>query len=109
MNALWKRERQEERRRRVRAAALLVLLMALWGVLLWQRPLRQESREAVERAVRRSMGQCYAVEGVYPAELSYLEEHYGLTINHRRYIVTYEAFASNLTPEVQVLPRGGGN
>lgn len=40
MNTLWKRERQEERRRRVRAAALLVLLMALWGVLLWQRPLR---------------------------------------------------------------------
>lgn len=37
---------------------------------------------------------------------SYLEEHYGLVINHRDYIVAYEVFAENQPPVVQVLVRG---
>ena len=49
--------------------------------------------------------QCYAVEGSYPASLDYLEENYGLLVNHDRFIVTYEAFASNLMPQVNVLER----
>ena len=49
--------------------------------------------------------QCAAVEGAYPARLSYLEEHYGLIVNHQDYAVTYEAFASNVPPSVVVVPR----
>ena len=53
----------------------------------------------------RSAVQCYAVEGYYPQDLDYLTDHYGLQINHDRYIVVYEAFASNLPPEVTVLQK----
>ena len=49
--------------------------------------------------------QCAAVEGAYPASLKYLEEHYGLIVNHSDYAVTYEAFASNVPPSVVVVPR----
>ena len=46
------------------------------------------------------------VEGAYPESLSYLKEHYGLTVNEKDYIITYEVFASNQMPDVQVLVRG---
>ena len=46
--------------------------------------------------------QCYVVEGVYPENLSYLEENYGLQINTRDFYVAYDAFASNLPPDIRV-------
>ena len=50
--------------------------------------------------------ECYCVEGAYPESLGYLEENYGLNVNHRDFIVTYEVFASNVAPDVRVLVRG---
>lgn len=84
-------------------ALALALALALPGI---RHSVREESRAAIREAVLRSAVQCYAVEGAYPESLAYLEEHYGLTVNHRDFIVTYEVFASNRLPEVQVLVRG---
>ena len=50
-----------------------------------------------------------ATEGYPPfveSLISYLKEHYGLTVNEKDYIITYEVFASNQMPDVQVLVRG---
>lgn len=58
------------------------------------------------QAVLRSAVECYCVEGAYPESLGYLEENYGLNVNHRDFIVTYEVFASNVAPDVRVLVRG---
>lgn len=92
------------------AAAGLILAAALAGAVApgIQRDLREESRTAIRDAVLRSAAECYAVEGAYPGSLGYLETHYGLSVNHRDYVVTYEVFASNLPPDVQVLVRGEG-
>ena len=49
--------------------------------------------------------QCYALEGAYPQSLSYLEENYGVQVNHSRFIVSYEAYASNQLPAVAVLEK----
>ena len=49
---------------------------------------------------------CDTLEGAYPESLEYLEKHYGLTVNKKEYIVTYEVFADNQLPTVQVLVRG---
>ena len=61
---------------------------------------------AVREAVLRSAVECYTLEGAYPESLEYLEKHYGLTVNKKEYIVTYEVFADNQLPTVQVLVRG---
>lgn len=91
------------------AIAAVVLTAVLAGLLPGIRAdIRTNSRTAIRDAVLRAAAECYAVEGVYPENLSYLEEHYGLVVNHRDFIVTYEAFASNLPPQVQVLVRGEG-
>ena len=57
-------------------------------------------------AVRRAALTCYAVEGAYPQSLEGLERGYGLAYNKDAYIVSYDAFASNIMPNLQVLRKG---
>ena len=84
----------------------LVLLIVLVAALLivWKpgRDLGDESAAAIREAIRRSALQCYAVEGVYPPNLQYLQDNYGLEVNTEDFYVTYDAFASNLPPTVLV-------
>lgn len=86
----------------------IVLALAAIFVLVYTfaghsgQDLTEESAAAIQEAVRRSAMQCYVVEGVYPENLSYLEENYGLQINTRDFYVVYDAFASNLPPDIRV-------
>ena len=90
--------------------ALAVLVIAVVAALVLygraQADLARQSAQSVKDAVLRSAVQCYAVEGAYPGSVDYLETHYGLMIDHKTYIVSYEAFSSNLLPQVEVLVRG---
>ena len=58
-----------------------------------------------EQAVRKAVLECYAIEGMYPAELSYLQEHYNLRIDGEKYRVSYDCFASNIMPQIHVFER----
>jgi len=57
----------------------------------------------LEDTLRKASAACYAAEGVYPPDIEYLEEHYGISINKELYDVKYEIFASNLMPDITVL------
>ena len=70
--------------------------------------LSEESAQAIQETVKKGALQCYVVEGVYPPDLEYLEENYGLKINKDDFYVTYDAFSSNLPPTVIVSPRNSG-
>ena len=97
------------RRRRLLFWAILLLLLVLLLFLFIRmdpgRDLSESSAQAIRDAVRRGALQCYAVEGVYPPDLQYLEDNYGLQINTEVFYVTYEAFASNLPPTIRVTRR----
>ena len=54
-------------------------------------------------SLRRAAAACYASEGAYPEDLSYLEEYYGIQIDPQRYSVIYHPIASNLMPEITVI------
>lgn len=62
----------------------------------------EDAAAAIKDAVARSARQCYVVEGVYPPDLEYLTDNYGLQINTEDFYITYNAFASNLPPNVKV-------
>jgi len=62
-----------------------------------------ESLHQLEEALRRGCVACYAAEGIYPQDLEYLEEHYGVQVDGDRYVVHYEIFAQNLMPDITVL------
>lgn len=68
-----------------------------------------EAQAAVVRdAVRGAVTTCYAVEGAYPQSLDYLVENYGLVYDESRFFITYDAFASNVYPDIMVNLKGAG-
>ena len=69
------------------------------------RSMGEDGAAAISEAIRRTALQCYAVEGVYPPDLAYLEDNYGLKVNTRDFYITFDAFASNLPPTVVVQPK----
>lgn len=62
-----------------------------------------ESLRQLEEALRRGCVACYAAEGIYPPNVEYLEEHYGIQVDEARYTVKYDIFAPNLMPDITVL------
>ncbi len=67
-----------------------------------------ENLNVTQTAIHKAIVNCYAIEGVYPPDIKYLEDHYGVTINHSKYIVSYELAGSNVMPSVEVQEKGGG-
>ena len=62
-------------------------------------------REILQNAIDRSITQCYALEGVYPDNLEYLEQEYGLTYNKEHFFVDYQYIGSNLRPDITIIER----
>ena len=86
-------------------AVAAVLLLFLTGLSNLDRDRSEEGRKQLEEALRRGAVACYAAEGIYPPNVEYLEEHYGVQVDEERYAVFYEVFASNLMPDITVLER----
>ncbi|MBQ8110295.1 MAG: hypothetical protein IJ124_09085 [Clostridia bacterium] len=90
-----------------REIAIVLLMVVLLGGV-WLLVSRVESAnngaqtQFVTEAVHNAALTCYAVEGAYPTSLEYLRTHYGLAYDQSRYMVRYDAFASNLLPEITV-------
>ena len=101
---------KERNRRRKRTVVTVLVVVAIAAALvLGLQALSNSTREQGAAALRQSILdaalRCCAIEGSYPLNLSHLEEDYGLRINHNDYIITYEAYASNIAPSVVVVPR----
>ena len=82
-------------------AALFVVSIRSFGTYTADKQL-----ESLQNALHRNIIQCYAIEGIYPPSLSYLQEHYGLTYDEARFFIDYHQVAGNLYPDVTVLERG---
>ncbi len=85
--------------------SILITLLFLAYVIRKHGKSDEEALASIERSIRDCALQCYVVEGVYPPSLSYLEEHYGLTLNKEDYYIHYDIFAENLPPEVRITRR----
>lgn len=89
-------------------AAALMIAALLWfftAVGQVNRSSGEEGRRQLEEALRRGAVACYAAEGRYPPDVTYLETHYGVQVDEGRYTVFYEVFAENLMPQITVLQR----
>ena len=91
--------------------SILALLLCLGMFITFSnsiaRRTRSEKLSALEEAIRRASVQCYAIEGRYPPSVEYLEEHYGISIDRSQYHVFYDGWASNLMPDITILPADG--
>ena len=91
---------------------LVIVVVLVAAVMLVNRiDTAQDTAETdiVRDAVKNAALTCYAVEGAYPDSVEYLREHYHLAYNEDRYMITYDAFASNMIPDIWVTERGAGS
>ena len=89
-------------------AAVIAVCVAFVAVLIVRSPAVQgekDAEESIKTAIQQSALQCYVVEGAYPPNLKYLEDHYGLRVNTTDYYVVYDAYAENQLPDVRVTKR----
>ena len=84
-----------------------VLLTGLlyFGVHQLQGMGEEQELKLTEQAVKKAIVQCYAIEGRYPFDLSYLEENYSLTIDQSKFYIYYDCFSSNIMPDYAVYKR----
>ena len=85
------------------AAAVAVLLLFASALNSLDSGREAEDLQQLEEALRRGCVSCYASEGIYPPNLSYLQEHYGIQVDDERYVVDYRVFAENLMPDIKVM------
>lgn len=89
---------------------LPIFLCLLMVIILWSSSNRifdetkKKQEESTRDAIIKGAVQCYAVEGRYPEDLSYLEKHYGVRYDKKKFIVSYEITGSNRMPQVTVIP-----
>ncbi len=69
----------------------------------------KRQKESLENALTRCITECYAEEGHYPEDVFYLQKHYGLQYNERRFYVEYVTGGANMRPEFTVIDRGEGS
>jgi len=65
---------------------------------------RAEGVRILEDSLHRAVVMNYAIEGRYPESIEYIEEHFGIFIDRTRFVVHYSIFASNIFPEITVIP-----
>lgn len=64
---------------------------------------KEEQIQALESAIHRNIVHCYSIEGTYPPNLEYLEEHYGLLYDKKSFYIDYIPIGSNILPDVTVI------
>ncbi len=85
--------------------AVGILLFFLASVNNLDNGKREEGKEQLEQALKRCAVTCYATEGIYPPDVEYMKEHYGIQIDEERYLVRYEIFAENLMPDITIVEK----
>lgn len=105
------RRKQQEKRdlsliKFLASVLIFVLVIAAFvrGSVSFSEKAHSEGEVTLRNAIARATVQCYAIEGRYPPSVEYLEEHYGVQIDRTRYHVFYEGFASNIMPDITVIP-----
>jgi len=81
-------------------AVIAMIVVGLWKT---EAASRAEGLRLLEESLMRAVVQNYAIKGIYPDSLRYIEERYGIYIDRTRYVVHYKIFASNILPHITVL------
>lgn len=88
------------------AIFLLFISYLYFAVNSAEKNTAEEKYNILKDALSRSIVQCYAIEGFYPPNVEYLENNYGLVVDHDKYVISYSVFASNIMPDFDVFSKG---
>jgi len=83
---------------------VVIMLMVVYGLQQTSESSSAEGLRILEDSLRRAVVMNYAIEGRYPESIEYIEQNFGIHIDRTRYAVHYRVFASNILPEITVVP-----
>jgi len=81
-----------------------IMIMVIYGLQQTSESSSAEGLRILEDSLRRAVVMNYAIEGRYPESIEYIEQNFGIHIDRTRYAVHYRVFASNILPEITVVP-----
>ena len=89
------------------APVIFILIMGafIYGVSTVSKSKVMNEKELLEDALQRDIVHCYAVEGMYPPSIRYIEEHYGLIYDKEKFIISYVNEGDNIAPSVIIIER----
>lgn len=79
-----------------------ILCIFLSGLSSVSRITSHSEEESLRKSILQSAVHCYATQGFYPDNMDYLEKYYGISYDKEKYLVSYEAFGSNMMPDITV-------
>ena len=79
-----------------------ILCIFLSGLSSVSRITSHSEEESLRKSILQSAVHCYATQGFYPDSMDYLEKYYGISYDKEKYLVSYEAFGSNMMPDITV-------
>lgn len=104
------RPRESSGRKTAKRTICLVVLLVLVLLLtvLFRRIGSDQDDQAIaslKQNVTQAAVQCYAIEGNYPSDITYLEQNYGVSYNAAKYRVSLVPAEDGSLPEVTVSAR----
>lgn len=85
---------------------VVALLVMGWNETRLGEQVLHSQGQFVADNVRNSAVECFAIEGRFPDTaqgVQYLEDNYGLTVDHKRYLIYYESMGNNIIPQIRVI------
>lgn len=83
----------------------LSIVVFLYGVGIISKNNALDEKKNLQETIQKDIIHCYALEGIYPPTLDYIEENYGLMYNKNKFIVDYRSDGSNIMPKVIIIER----
>lgn len=84
---------------------IFVIAVFFLGITFLSNSSARDDKGILEEAINRDIIHCYSVEGFYPPSIDYIEEHFGLTYDHDKYLIDYESIGNNIMPNVIIIER----
>ena len=81
-----------------------IMMMVMYGLRQTEESSNAEGLRILEESIHRAVVISYAIEGRYPDSIEYIEKNYGIHIDRTKYAVHYNIFASNIIPDITVVP-----
>lgn len=84
-------------------AAVIILFVS--GISVISNSSVVNDQEILTEAISRDIVHCYCVEGMYPPNVQYMEDHYGLIYDSDKYIIDYEYVGANIMPKFMIISK----
>ena len=84
---------------------IAVIMIFIFGISSISNSSVVNDQEILTEAINRDIVHCYCIEGMYPPNVKYMEDHYGLLYDSDKYIIDYEYIGANIMPKVMIIPK----